>query len=217
MKHPKETVLDAAVQIAKAIQPSIGNICEIVVHDFRDLNRSVIAYEGNLTGRKIGAPITPLSLEIMADGGRTKALTERLLTTDDGRTIKSTVVALCDDDDRIVGSFCINIDVTNLRHTLHLLESIAGSEKDTSPYTFPDTLPELVHSVMEQETRRLGRALTNLDARSRREVVRSLNNHQVFAIRNSVKLVADHLGVSRATLYTDLEKVRAETGTVPST
>jgi len=208
MTHPKHAVLEAAALIAKSIQPSIGHICEIVVHDFQDLNHSVIACEGNLTGRKIGAPVTPLSLEIMADHGETKALKERLLITEDGRTIKSTVVALCNEEDDIIGSFCINIDVTNLRHTLHLLESLAGTENDTNPYTFPDTLPELVHSVMEQETRKLGRSLTNLDAKRRREVVRSLNDHKVFAIRNSVKFVADHLGVSKATLYTDIEKVR---------
>jgi predicted transcriptional regulator YheO len=210
MKKRSETALDVAALIAKAIQPSIGSICEIVVHDFRDLNASVIAYEGNLTGRKIGAPVTSLSLEVLADDGRTKILTDRLLNTEDGRVINSTVVALCNSESKIVGSFCLNIDVTNLRHALHLLEDLAGGAGDTSPYNFPDDLPELVRSVMDQETRRLGRPLVNLNAKSRCEVVRSLDGHHIFAIRNSVKLVADHLGVSKSTLYSDLEKVRAE-------
>lgn len=210
MKNGSETALDVAALIAKAIQPSIGSICEIVVHDFRDLEASVIAYEGNLTGRKIGAPVTPLSLEVMADNGKTKILTDRLLNTEDGRVIKSTVVALCDSEGKIVGSFCLNIDVTNLRHALHLLEDLAGGAGNTSPYTFPDDLPGLVRSVMDQETHRLGRSLVNLDPKSRREVIRSLDGHRIFAIRNSVKLVAEYLGVSKATLYADLEKVRAE-------
>jgi predicted transcriptional regulator YheO len=208
-KNASETVLDVAVQIAKAIQPSIGNICEIVVHDFNDLKASVIAYEGNLTGRQIGAPVTPLSLEILADGGNNRILKDRLLTTEDGRVIKSTVVALCNAEGRVVGSFCLNIDVTSLRHAVGLLEDLAGEAGDSSPYTFPDDLPELVRSVMEQETRRLGRPLVSLDPKSRREVVRSLDDHRIFAIRNSAKLIAEQLGVSKATLYADLEKMRS--------
>jgi predicted transcriptional regulator YheO len=210
MKNHTGNVLDVAALIAKAIQPSLGHICEVVVHDFSNLNASVIAYEGNLTGRKVGAPVTPLSLEIMADCGANRILQDRLLTTEDGRVIKSTVVALSNEAGNVVGSFCLNIDVTNLRHALHLLGDLAGEAGDSSPYTFPDDLPELVQSVMEQETRRLGRSLASLDAKSRREVVRSLDGHRIFAIRNSAKLVAGHLGVSKATIYSDLEKVRSD-------
>lgn len=208
MKKSGDVALEVALLIARAIQPSIGSICEIVVHDFSDLKSSVIGYEGNLTGRKIGAPVTPLSLELLADGGRTKILQDRMLTTEDGRIIKSTVVAICNADGRIVGSFCLNLDVSNLRHVLHLLEGLAGNAGESKPYTFPDSLPELVSSVMEQETRRLGRSLIGLDAKTRQSVVQSLENHRIFAVRNSVMLVAEHLGVSRATLYADLEKVR---------
>lgn len=210
MKKTSDAALEVACLIARAIQPSIGGICEIVVHDFSDLKSSVIGYEGNLTGRKIGAPVTPLSLELLADGGKTKILQDRMLTTEDGRVIKSTVVAICNADGRIVGSFCLNLDVSNLRHALHLLEGLAGNTSESKPYTFPDSLPQLVSSVMEQETRRLGRSLIGLDAKTRRSVVQSLDDHRIFAVRNSVKLVADHLGVSRATLYADLERNRRE-------
>ena len=202
-----ETAIRTASLIAKAIQPSVGDFCEVVVHDFRDLKKSVVAYEGNVTGRDVGAPVTPLSLEILSNK-ETTIIADRMLRTDDGRIIKSTVAALKNADGETVGSFCFNLDVSNLTYALHALESLAGAAQESRPYTFPEDLPELITTIMDQEERRLGRSLIGLDAKARQSVILSLDSHQIFAIRKSANLVADRLGVSRATVYSDLDKVR---------
>ena len=205
-----DDIIDTASAIAKAIQPSLGAMCEIVVHDFRDLDRSVVAYEGNLTGRGVGSPVTPLSLELINDDDRPAAISDRMLSTADGRVIKSTVVALRDEDGHLVGSFCLNLDVSNLKHALNLLQDLAGAADKSKPYTFPEDLPQLLDTIMDQEERKLGRSLINLDAKRRLSVIESLEQHRIFDIRNSVNLIAERLSVSRATIYTDLEKIRSK-------
>lgn len=203
-----EGIIETASAIAKAIQPSLGAMCEIVVHDFSDLDRSVVAYEGNLTGRGVGSPVTPLSLELINAEERPSAISDRMLSTSDGRIIKSTVVALRNEHGHLVGSFCLNLDVSNLKHALNLLEDLAGAPEQSKPYTFPENLPQLLDTVLDQEERKLGRSLVNLDAKQRLTVIESLEQHRIFEIRNSVNLIAERFSVSRATIYTDLEKVR---------
>lgn len=201
-------IIETASAIAKAIQPSLGAMCEIVVHDFSDLDKSVVAYEGNLTGRTIGSPVTPLSLELINAEDRPSAILDRMLGTSDGRIIKSTVVALRNKHGHLVGSFCLNLDVSNLKHALNLLQDLAGAPEQSKPYTFPKDLPQLLDTILDQEERKLRRSLVNLDAKQRRTVIESLDQHRIFEIRNSVNLIAERLSVSRATIYTDLEKVR---------
>jgi len=44
-------------RLAKAIHAVVGPNCEVVLHDFRAPEHSVIAIEGNLSGRKTGASL----------------------------------------------------------------------------------------------------------------------------------------------------------------
>ena len=50
--------LETLKRIAKGIAGIFGNRCEVVIHDFIDITRSVIHIEGNVTNRQAGAPIT---------------------------------------------------------------------------------------------------------------------------------------------------------------
>ncbi|MFZ2034059.1 MAG: PAS domain-containing protein, partial [Candidatus Dormiibacterota bacterium] len=44
-------------RVANAAVSTIGADCEVVVHDLREPEHSVVAISGTLTGRQVGAPI----------------------------------------------------------------------------------------------------------------------------------------------------------------
>ena len=52
-------------KLPRAIAKTFGSRCEVVLHDLRQLEKSVVAIEhGYITGRKIGSSITDLGLRV---------------------------------------------------------------------------------------------------------------------------------------------------------
>ena len=55
-------------QISLGIAKLFAPHCEVVIHDFRDLERSIIHIEGNISGRKVGGGATDLLLTQARNG-----------------------------------------------------------------------------------------------------------------------------------------------------
>ena len=53
-------LLDILKRLAEGIVAIVGPTCEVVVHDFADLEHSVVVVAGNVTGRSTGAPVPDL-------------------------------------------------------------------------------------------------------------------------------------------------------------
>src|SRR5581483_5756096 len=50
-------VFELLDRVARAIVATVGMQCEVVVHDLRNPDHTLIAISGNLTGRMVGAPV----------------------------------------------------------------------------------------------------------------------------------------------------------------
>jgi predicted transcriptional regulator YheO len=130
--------------------------------------------------------------------------------TPDGRTIKSSTIILRDTSGRVLGALCVNIDITGLRLAVSSLAALAGlDDVATAPVTvFSDNVGEVIRAVMAQEEQRLGRALRYDTRPARLEIVRALDSRGVFSLAQAASEVARYLGVSRATVYADLNALR---------
>lgn len=60
MEAKDKLIFDHAIRIADMLVEMLGSKCEVAVHDFLDLQRSLILLLGNVTSREIGSPITDL-------------------------------------------------------------------------------------------------------------------------------------------------------------
>lgn len=57
--HP---TLKAFIPFVKGLAETFGSNCEVVLHDFSDLQHSIIAIEnGHVTGRSLGSPMMEAS------------------------------------------------------------------------------------------------------------------------------------------------------------
>jgi len=54
-------LLDILKHLAEGIVAVVGPHCEVVVHDFSDLEHSAVVVAGNVSGREPGAPVPDLS------------------------------------------------------------------------------------------------------------------------------------------------------------
>lgn len=62
-------VFNPYLPLMKAITGMFGDECEVVLHDFSDYNASVVAIVGNVTSRKLYAPLTNFVIEIIKTEG----------------------------------------------------------------------------------------------------------------------------------------------------
>src|SRR5699024_2758838 len=101
--------------IAYGLKASLGEDVEIVIHDFSNLDASVIHVSGNVTGRFVGAPITHILLKHLREKKNTDILNIKV-NLKDGKIIKSSSIFINDKNAHPIGCLSINIDITQLLH-----------------------------------------------------------------------------------------------------
>jgi predicted transcriptional regulator YheO len=199
-------------RVAEAIVATVGPDCEVVVHDLRKPDHSVVAISGHLTGRHVGAPIPDPELLPGEVDRFTHDDLRRLGRTAGGRELLASTVWIRNPVGHIIGAVCINLDVAGLRTARDLINRHLGHDQvGARPLlTFASSIPEFARlaagSVLGN-----GRSERNRPRRTDRiELVRRLDAEGVFALRGAANAVAAELGISRASLYTDLRASRRE-------
>jgi predicted transcriptional regulator YheO len=90
------------------------------------------------------------------------------------------------------------------------IQNLIGTDEQAEPHpvTFVDDIDGVISEVLKEETRMLGRPLDELSREERLRLLKALDFRGVFSLQRSIPQVADHLGLSRATLYNDLKRMR---------
>jgi predicted transcriptional regulator YheO len=207
-------LFDTMKQVLPGIQATFGRKCEVVLHDYRDQQRSVIAVAGDVTGREIGAAMSQIGLSMLRQGDSAKDELNYITRLPDGRVIKSSTIPLRSPDDHVVGALCINLDVTEMRVVGRLIAELAGDSEPAEPATttFSNDMDAVVDSVLTEVEDALGRPLPGLGVTERLQVFRLLDERGLFQIRRAAPLVAKRLGLSRASVYNYIARARGADG-----
>jgi len=209
--RPIDDYLAVVRPVLDLIAKSLGDRCEVVLHDFRDPDRSIVEIVGNVTDRKPGGSVSQIGLAILAAGDDAEPQYSYVTRAPNGRVLKSSTLPLRDPDGHVFGALCINLDVTDLRLLARTLDDLAGSEMPPVPVTFDSDIGHVIADVINDEEVTLRQPLNRLDRQERLGLLRRLDARGVFSLQRAVPQVAEHLGISRATLYTDLREVREGT------
>lgn len=207
-----DAVLQALRPVVDGLAATFGTQCEVVLHDYRTPDASVVALAGSVTSRSVGGAMSEIGLEILARGDTARDKLNYVTKTPDGRTVKSSTLLLRDGSGHVFGSLCVNLDITELRLAAKAMAALVGTA-DAAPAAttvFSDDIGEVVTAVIEQEEERLGRPLAHDSRQGRLRVIEALDARGVFRLSRSALVVAERLGVSRATVYADLGLVRGE-------
>ncbi|MFP4617550.1 MAG: PAS domain-containing protein, partial [Spirochaetaceae bacterium] len=92
MSPEDRRILESAAAVAEGLSRQFGAFCEVLVHSLEDPESSIIAiYNGHITGRKVGGPMTDFALSLL-DKRETKenVFGPYYSSTSDGRRLKST-------------------------------------------------------------------------------------------------------------------------------
>lgn len=213
--HMKAHEIDFCAKLARGIAKQFGSGCEVVVHDLypADPEHSIVALEnGHVTGRKLGdGPSQVVWEALKADP---KTLDDRLayLTrTEDGKILKSSTIFIRDEDDRVVGVFGINYDITLMKALEDQLRLFTSTEDEAQePQTIIHNVNDLLEELIKQSVKLVGKPVALMNKEDKVNAIRFLNNSGAFLITKSGQRVCNFFGISKYTLYSYIDEAKGE-------
>lgn len=200
----KEALFDQLKQIAQGLGQTFAPFCEVVVHDLTDPKNAILAIHNNLSGRQVRQPATELGLARIADPDYPQVIANYANVFADGRQAKSTSIGIKDAEGNYVAALCLNVDLTlfqNLQSAIDQFTSVdaqGGMRESIKPAG-----AAAIRARIDDFAARLATTPRTLKTSDRRMLLRELKEGGYLQVRRSAEIIATHLGVSRATVYTD--------------
>lgn len=200
----QKALLSQIEQVAQGLAATFAPFCEVVVHDLLDPGQSILAIHNNLSGRAVGEPTTELGLARIADPDYPQVIANYANQFSDGRQAKSTSVGIKDSSGEYIAALCLNVDLTLFRSLQSVVGQFTAIDGDTGLTESLDPAgADAIRQRIDQFAARLSTAPRALKAAERRALLRELRESGSLEVRRAMEVVAQHLGVSRATVYGD--------------
>lgn len=211
----KENELNFYKRLIKGISTQFGTNCEVVLHDLsKGLDKSIVAIENShVTGRKVGGPSTNIgylnqkikSHDITDDYGYITKLPN-------GKTIRSSSIYIRDDKGEIVGSICINFDISAIALMEGLWRSFqidTGSDSNNqNKEFFVQDVDQILDTYIDNYLCGINKTVEELSKTEKIELIHYINDKGGFLIRNSSQKICKLLGISKYTLYSQIGETK---------
>jgi predicted transcriptional regulator YheO len=206
-----KSLFQVLIQQADALKELFHPFCEIVIHDFSDLEHSIIYITGDLTGRSVHGPPTDLLLSRAQKGDTDKDLLSYVTGLSDGRLMKSSTVFLRDEKGIAFGAFCINFDISPfITFNKQLSEFVMMEGPNEVTEVFSADIYETIQGMVMDALNEMQASIQNLSRNDKIELISRLYSRGAFQVKKAVPIVADLLGLSRATVYNYIREVTRE-------
>jgi len=206
-------IIQSYIPLVKGISATFGSRCEVVLHDFTDLQHSIVAIEnGHVTGRSSGSPMTEASLKLVQNGKVDEDIVNYTGKSADGRVLKSTTVFIKDEHQKVIGCFCINFDITELVGARSVLNDIMKisedfQERQSDPKNL-NVVSVVLTDLVKETLDEVGKPIIYLSKDDKVMMVDRLDQKGAFLIKGAIDYVANVLCVSRYTIYNYLDEIR---------
>lgn len=204
-KTPEQRLLLAQVQqIAEGLAMTFAPFTEVVVHDLLDPAHAILAVHNNLSGREVGHPATELGLARIANAEVDQIIANYPNHFADGRRVKSTSIGIKDSQGRYIAALCMNVDLTLFQGFQSAINQFMAIEGSTPAHENLDPAgADTIRARIDEFAARLASTPRALRGDDRRTLMKELRAAGLLDVRRAMDTVAAHLGVSRATVYSD--------------
>ena len=189
----------------------LGPHYELILHDLHDpgdLTHTVVAVVGNVTGRSIGSPATNFLIDLLNRHGNDApdSINYRNVSRT-GQTLRSSTLFIRDEAGRIIGSLCINQDLSMYQEASRLLQTLSAFQSDDGNEVFLKDIAD-VKAAAEKVLSDYPKPLAYQRKKDRIIQMLELDNLGFFELTDSVKILAQHFGVNQTTVYLYLREIR---------
>ncbi|MFZ4451639.1 helix-turn-helix transcriptional regulator [Salibacterium aidingense] len=200
---------DFLKSLMKGIAAQFGENCEVVLHDLTlPYDRTIIEIEnGHVTNRGVGDPGTNLGLEVLRgtveSGDRYNYVTQ----TKEGKLLRSTSIYMKNANDDIVGSLCINFDISELMMAENTLKSLtAANLSEHVEENFVSNVNDLLDSLLQEAQELINKPVSLMTKEDKIKGLSYLDKKGAFLIKKSGEKIADFYDISKYTMYNYLEE-----------
>ncbi|MGO1059645.1 helix-turn-helix transcriptional regulator [Planococcus sp. FY231025] len=207
-------ILENYIPLAKSTAKMFGPNCEIVIHDLTNPHASVMFTVNNhVTGREIGQSFDHLVKTVL----QSKQFKEDHLAgysfkTEDNRTIRSSTSLIRDNEQKVIGAFCINFDVEALNQMQHFMDTFLSPPVDVQENRTPSSEDEIenVEGIVDQLIQQIIQNSVHpfMKRYEKIELIRFMDEKGIFLMKGSVEKVASLLGISKVTVYSYLDDIK---------
>lgn len=195
--------------LVRGIAAQFGENCEVVLHDLtRPYDSTIVAIEnGHITGRKVGDPGTNLGLELLRgtadEGNKINYITQ----TKEGRILRSTSLYMRNKEGAVIGSLCMNYDITDLMIAEKTLQSLtASSLQPEVRENFVSSVSDLLDVLIQEAQDQIGKPVAVMTKEDKIRLIQLLDLKGAFLIKKAGEKICSYLNISKYTLYSYLEE-----------
>lgn len=200
-----KAILESYMNVADGLADFWGENCEVVVHDLSHLDSSVIKIiNGHLSGRQTGAPISEVTLGFLNKMMANPAMHHITYFAKNkrGEAFKASISAIEGENHNIIGLFCINFYLnTSLLSFMQTFTPAARTETENISETFVENAEELMLNALEDAKKEVYSNLSISSSNKNKEIIALLYQKGIFNLKDSVITIANHLGISKNTVY----------------
>ncbi|MGG3448891.1 helix-turn-helix transcriptional regulator [Domibacillus aminovorans] len=210
-------ILHGYIPVADMIVATFGSNCEVVIHDVRNVQSSLIYIKGAVTGREIGAPTTEVILkELRRYGDNVKDMLGLTARTRDGKFLKTSISFIRNPEGKVIGFLGINFDVTAFAMVNQIISEFSVTHDldqidRTMNESYAKNIEEVFENLIENTLIDIHVPIDKMSREDKIYFVNQLDEKGAFLIQGSVDRITEVLGVSKQTIYNYLEESRTET------
>ncbi|MEQ4731860.1 transcriptional regulator [Providencia rettgeri] len=202
MSDQKNNSLLAQVEIiAKGLSETFAPFCEVVVHDLKNPEHSILSIHNNLSDRQVGEPTTELGHARIESEDFPNIIANYTNQFSDGRPVKSTSIGIKDESGKYIAALCLNLDMTLFRSMQSMLSQFIDVGNSPIKEHIEPNGTEAIRIRIDQYAAALAATPRTLKADERKNLIEVLRNEGLLDVKKSMETVAQHLGISRASVY----------------
>jgi len=211
--HP---ILINMIPIVEGISNTFGKNCEVVLHDVRNPESSIVAISnGHVTNRIVGGPMSEYGLADLKRGCFDNNKLNYLKKTKDGRVLKSTSMYIKDDKGDLIGFLCINFDISELTVIKNILSDFININDDAQyldaeSSSQGDAIHEVLTRIVDKTVESMGKPVGFMTKEEKVHVVQLVEGQGAFQVKGAIDYVAKILCVSRYTIYNYLDEIKVD-------
>jgi predicted transcriptional regulator YheO len=213
-------ILESHKKTMTALAAYLGDSFEFVLHDLIDLDHSIVKIiNGKLSGRKEGAPITDLALELLekvnhkAEDQSASISAKPYFTyfskSKYGKPVKSVTMGIFGEKKRIIGLLCINMYLDQPIASL-LNGFFSDNQMQFLNEHFINDSDELVVRALEKVKKEVMNNKTIPVSLKNKEIITLLYHQGIFKLKNAIMVISKDLAISKNTVYLHLRSLEAQ-------
>lgn len=189
----QDEIIKSWIPMVEFIARTYGENCEVILHDLRDLDKSIVAIKNNhITGRQIGGTITDFALKLIHE----KSWEERdFIINYKGRipgkseNIRASTFFIKDEEGEIIAMLCMNVDLTSLSLAHKIIGNLMFIEEDNKndeEVLRNTSITDMLHELITDVLKNYPRAPSLLIMDEKKEIVKKLNEKGVFYLKGQL-------------------------------